>query len=807
MAIFPSSRHGAVGQWLLLVHLVLSPLLFCRGTLDSFEENKVALLTLTAVSLAALGVSAWMARRAEFPVRLDLVTLGFLLFASSAILSTMGSISPRTSWRGAAESHAGLLTVLGYVVLFLATRTLCQTVADGRRLLTAAVVASAATSTYALLQSAGQDPVAWGGTSDFAGGVRPFAMLGHPNLLAAYLVMAWPVIAAFVERAGQERRWPFLGALTLVGLLGAAAVIAALSRAAWLAGSCMLLVLLAFGWRSGRRKALFITGMVGLVGAIAGAGCWVSPALRGRLVERVCRLTETGPRSHVWRAGWDLFRERPILGWGMDTFRLAFGRKRPPEYWQVEWNATPTRAHNELLHVLATQGLVGGAAVLILLIGLGQAAWQAHRGTSREDRFFVTAVIAGTVAFLVQDGFGFTTAGCGTLFVTFAALLSRWAEGPGIAPAVVPLRTSRMTAGLLTGSALALAVFLLNTGMAGWAAACVVAFSGGLALWALIHLEGDGKPEETAEVSQPPRLDGWRLFLARTVLATGVVGVAVVLVFRPILASAACRTGDRLMTEDPIGALAWYVRAVALDPEQTRSWMKLAGAVTRAAYLFPDQAERDASLRRARQALERGVELVPADPYAHANLARLLGEMARLGLCPAEQAQEEWSLALDADPNNACFLAEAARTALALNDRPRARQLAERGVALYPDYGACRAQLGLAAYAEGDFRGAERLLTAAANAHWYGDDEGLSQALTALSAAYLGLKMYDHAHYEAALAAHHQPGWPTPHLLLAQALEALGRGPEAKAEYRRTLDLAPHHPAAQAALRRLEEGP
>src|SRR5262249_29591138 len=258
---------------------------------------------------------------------------------------------------------------------------------------------------------------------------------------------------AFAERAGRARHWFAVAMLGLVGLLAATAVVAALSRAAWLAALAMLLLLLAGWWRGTRRGALTFTLLLVVGCAAMVAAGLTSPALRTRLSERIGHLTDSSARSYVWRAAWELFRERPVVGWGMDTFRLAFGRQRPPEFARLEWNTTPTRAHNELLHVLAAQGLVGGAAMLALLGGLGRAAWRAHRRAAVEDRFFVTAVIAGTVAFLVQDCFGFTTAGCGTLFVTFAALLSRWSEGIQSEPPTASLPPRRIQAALPTAGA------------------------------------------------------------------------------------------------------------------------------------------------------------------------------------------------------------------------------------------------------------------------------------------------------------------------------------------------------------------
>src|SRR5260370_14853652 len=133
---------------LLAVCLIALPLLFSTATVEGFEDLKAAALSTTAITFAALGLGAMMYAkvRPQAVIREPLVH-GVLLFAVSAIVSTIISVSPRTSWRGAFESHGGLTTILGYVVLFFAARHL----GSGRRLLVGVIIAAAAASGYALV--------------------------------------------------------------------------------------------------------------------------------------------------------------------------------------------------------------------------------------------------------------------------------------------------------------------------------------------------------------------------------------------------------------------------------------------------------------------------------------------------------------------------------------------------------------------------------------------------------------------------------------------------------------------------------
>src|SRR5438132_4983437 len=138
---------------LLLTFLVAAPLLFSTATVENFEDAKAAALSLTALALAALGLAGLSAGVGPRALLRRPLVVGVLLFALSALVSTVFSISPETSWRGAFESHGGLTTILGCVVLFFAA----QHLGHGRRLLAAAVIAAAGTAGYALVQAAQLD--------------------------------------------------------------------------------------------------------------------------------------------------------------------------------------------------------------------------------------------------------------------------------------------------------------------------------------------------------------------------------------------------------------------------------------------------------------------------------------------------------------------------------------------------------------------------------------------------------------------------------------------------------------------------
>jgi O-antigen ligase/tetratricopeptide (TPR) repeat protein len=808
----PLPLHATIARSLLLLHLTLSPLFICQTTREVFEEPKALLLTLTALTLAGIALSAWALRPGcLFPLvrswLRDPVCLGFLLLTASASVSTLGSISPLVSWRGAPDSHFGLTTMLGYLALFLATRILCRVVPQGQRLLAAVTVAVPMVAVYALAQVTGRDPLTWAEAAVFAGRVRPGSTLGHPNYLGAYLATALPLLIAGAVQAGRAGRWLYLAFLALVGFVAAGVTALTLSRAAWLAGGVSVLVLLiGAGWSLRRGGAVVLAAVVlllGGVGVLGLRGPWLSAEMQHALSERVRRLGDGEGRWHIWQAAWGLFRDRPVLGCGPDTFALGFGAHRPPDYHEVEPDTTPARAHNEALHILATQGVLGGLSLLVLVFGLTRAAWAAWRTQAPDDRPLVLAAGAGVLAFLVQGLFGFTVIGCGTLFVTLAALLSAWSEPATTGPRG-PQDWGWFAPGVVASGGLSILVFALNVGACAWPVILVFAVAGVLGALAALRAGPYAPVPRPAAEPAPRPSPGWRRYPLQVGIGAATAAAVVVGVVRPYQGSVCSRAGEWLVQTAPEQAVASYQQALAHDPDSDADCVRLGAVAVLAGRQAPTPAGQQHYFELARRAFERAVALVPAAPYHHANLARALGELASRGLATAANANREWDAALEADPDNPRFLAEAARTALAVGEPARARRLATRGLDAHPRFALLRTQLGNCAFAEGRLPEALPLLCEAVELDWGDDQEGKTRVLATIAAVYLALGQPAAAQGFARQATERWPNWPTARLLLAQALERCGERAGACAEYRRLLGLVPDHAEARAAMRRLE---
>lgn len=187
------------------------------------------------------------------------------------------------------------------------------------------------------------------GTFGDASTVRVTGLLGFPNALGSFLVLALPMGAALALT--PQRRWVRLAGASAVGL-GLPALVFTYSRGAWIAFAAAnaLVVCVELMRRPARERIRLVTLGV-LVTLLAGASLY---ALYGD--EIVARL-ERSPaesleiRSQLNWAALRVFTENPVLGVGPNVFPLELLASNESE--------AVAPAHDLYLLVLAEAGLVG----------------------------------------------------------------------------------------------------------------------------------------------------------------------------------------------------------------------------------------------------------------------------------------------------------------------------------------------------------------------------------------------------------------------------------------------------------------
>jgi O-antigen ligase len=128
------------------------------------------------------------------------------------------------------------------------------------------------------------------------------------------------------------------------------AILATLTRAVWLSFAAALLAVALLFWRA-RSRRLFLA--ISIVAISALALLFSSEQLRSTLDDR---LNEEGPiefRQAVYSGAWEMFLERPLLGWGFHQMQDELPRHVTGYHEKILY------AHNTYLELLAEQGAVG----------------------------------------------------------------------------------------------------------------------------------------------------------------------------------------------------------------------------------------------------------------------------------------------------------------------------------------------------------------------------------------------------------------------------------------------------------------
>jgi len=396
-----------VAWYALLAALVLSPLApNASGLYSGMSFTKDLIIrSLVSVSLVFWGYAAL---RGHASVRWHRAAWLAAAFAAWAAICVLFSVAPGTAligtWPG---GEAGWLAIASCITAAFLTLQLADRSSRIRGVSRTVAITGAVVAGYGLLQTLGLDPldwvVAWGG-------FRSFGTLGNPDMFGAYMVLAFPLTIGLVL-AESDRRWKY--AMGVAFVLTGTAIFTSLTRSAWLgalAGTAGLVALLwALKPKLGRFEVILACALVVSVAAFAVA----SLNQQGADSNAAARVGDIGTdrnsaaRLSTWRAAGEAIAERPIVGWGPDTFQLAFEAHRTQAFSEiVDPSVSMTTAHNWVLQTAVEVGVVGLALLVgfLSVVAVVSARW-VRRGPPGQlkARLTLAGVWAACTGFLVTS--------------------------------------------------------------------------------------------------------------------------------------------------------------------------------------------------------------------------------------------------------------------------------------------------------------------------------------------------------------------------------------------------------------------
>ena len=379
---------GSGIEVVVVVLVVLIPLFFSYSLNDNLLAKGALTLILTSM-IALLWVLQVVARR-ELRLLIVSLYLPFLLFVGVSILSLLF----------AQNQIRGLEEILSHVLmfaLFVAVAHQVQSPRQASRVIWFVIWTTVTVTTIGILQYNGIDLI---GLPKVYGRL-PLSTLGNTNLVAHYLDLVIPLVAALLILGGRRPWWQTTTLIVTLALAGTHLVLTT-SRGGWVSVASALLLLLLLISRTWRWRRFMVMGVV-ILALLSPVGEFALRSIQidddrtlyqvaekhsERTLARALSTFDAtdfsrAMRAMIWIDTAAMIEAKPVLGVGPGNFEflLANYRSVPAQRawsrFMVKHTSVPYFAHNEYLEIWAETGIVGVAAVVwflgaLLWLGLKQ---------------------------------------------------------------------------------------------------------------------------------------------------------------------------------------------------------------------------------------------------------------------------------------------------------------------------------------------------------------------------------------------------------------------------------------------------
>ncbi|MBU1355254.1 MAG: O-antigen ligase family protein, partial [Candidatus Edwardsbacteria bacterium] len=299
--------------------------------------------------------------------------LGFVLFLASALLSTVFSLSP---WESFISLKKFYLLSAVYFIGF--------NVKSQERLLELVklfLMMTALTGVYGLVMFGfGYQPrlLAAQGMAMTSGGIF---------MLAGLLSFAW-----YRYQAQIPGKWRWAQSLAVSALLCSCLVLTR-TVSSWFGFITGFPALISSWWK--RAVMLVLTGLL-----MAGVFYTANNLRLSFMFFYGNKATSWNMRLGFWRMGWQLIKERPVLGTGMIDLGQRLKGMRTAEDEEI-WQDIPMggHLHNNFVQIAATRGITGLAAFLFMWFTIFALAVKLMGSKSRLTGIFAGGILAALAGF------------------------------------------------------------------------------------------------------------------------------------------------------------------------------------------------------------------------------------------------------------------------------------------------------------------------------------------------------------------------------------------------------------------------
>jgi O-antigen ligase len=377
---------GKVLVWgLISVTLLVTPL----WAVDPI--NPIKMLVVSAIGFTGLGVLLANQKALQlwrFKVPLILIC-GFMSW--QLVVFVVSSGEKLQQLFGTTGRNTGLITYLGFSILFTVAMVASSTLYFNRFLL-ASLVIGVVSLGYGVIQALGADPIAW---------VNPyspvFGFLGNPNFQSSLLGVLGAIV--FTQLLSRSVKIQLKGAYLVYLLVTLFVIKETASQQGFLVlliGSAISLGIFVNHKSRALGYSYLVLAAVGFIAVLIGT------LNKGPLASLLYKDSVTY-RGDYWRAGWKMTVENPISGVGLDSYGDWYRRSRTIEATLRRGpDVTSNAAHNVFLDISAYGGFPLLLVYLALMVLVVISAVKVFKRSQGFNAGFV-GLVAGWVAFQAQS--------------------------------------------------------------------------------------------------------------------------------------------------------------------------------------------------------------------------------------------------------------------------------------------------------------------------------------------------------------------------------------------------------------------
>jgi len=372
-AWYDSAIRGCLYATAAAVPAVFSPLFY---TTFSFPKL-LALALLTAAAVLLWGFKVFVEGK------IVLVKSRFnwllLIFGFITLLNTFFSVAPFTSIYGAENRFLGIFTMLDLLIVAFLALNFFTTVKSIKTMVSVSLITAGVLAVYGIFQYFGlfDSFLKWNADT----GDRVFGTVGHGNHFGAYLgmnILLGVFFFPYIRKNINHVLLAFALALMAIVLFLTASRGALFSTIIALAVCTVVAVIKKGNYIKSAVKRVPFRITIILLFLLVAAGFISGEIQRLPLVQRTIGTVAFIQQGNIpdrlswWASTLEMVKERPILGFGLSTFRDVYNAYRRVDYrspgpGDMQDLITPEAAHNEYLNIAATQGLVGLGVFLAMV--------------------------------------------------------------------------------------------------------------------------------------------------------------------------------------------------------------------------------------------------------------------------------------------------------------------------------------------------------------------------------------------------------------------------------------------------------